>query len=82
MGKKVVRKVANYFSNIGVAVVDIEGKLKVGDEVIIGEGESAFTQTIESMQIEHQNVDEAKKGQSIGMKVSQEAKKGWKVYKE
>ena len=82
MGKKVVGKIANYFSNIGVAVVDIEGKLKVGDEVIIGEGESAFTQTIESMQIEHQNVDEAKKGQSIGMKVSQEAKKGWKVYKE
>jgi U32 family peptidase len=82
MKKKPIGRISNYFSKIGVAVVEVEGTMKSGDKITIGEGEGAFTQTVGSMQIEHENVNGAKKGQSIGMKVDQEVKKGWKLYKE
>ncbi len=82
MKKKAIGRISNYFSKIGVAVVEVEGTMKVGDQITIGDGEGAFSQAVGSMQIEHENVDAAKKGQSIGMKVDQEVKKGWKVYKE
>ena len=82
MKKKPVGRISNYFNKIGVAVIDLDGTLKAGDQITIGEGEGSFTQTVSSMQIEHENVEAAKKGQSIGMKVDREVKKGWKVYKE
>jgi U32 family peptidase len=82
MGKKVVGKISNYFDKIGVAVIDLEGTIKVGDQLTIGDGEESFSQAVNSMQIEHENVERAKKGQSIGMKIDKNVKKGWKVYKE
>ena len=79
-GRK-VGKVTHYFTKIGVAVVELNGTLKVGDKIRIKGATSDFTQTVESMQIEHQPVEEAKAGQSIGLKVIEHAREGDTVFK-
>jgi putative protease len=82
MEEKLVGRVTHYFTNIGLAVVEItEGELKAGDKIHIKGATSDFEQTVESMQIEHENVEKAKKGQAIGLKVDQQAREGDQVYK-
>jgi len=78
---KLIGKVTHYFGNIGVAVLELTDTLKVGDTIRIVGGTTDFTQTVDSMEIEHKKVEEAKKGDSIGLKVSQKVREGYKVYK-
>lgn len=77
-----VGKVTHYFDKIGVAVVELLGTLAIGDtiKVILHTGEE-FTMPVTSMQMEHEQIKEAKKGQTIGMKVDAEVKEGDEVYK-
>jgi putative protease len=78
---KLIGKVSHYFSKIGVAVIELSDKLKAGDTIRIVGGETDFNQTVESMEIEHAEVKEAKAGDSVGLKVSQKVREGYKVYK-
>ncbi|HDN17770.1 MAG TPA: hypothetical protein ENF41_01810 [Candidatus Bathyarchaeota archaeon] len=74
--------VTHYFTKIGVAVVKIErGSLKVGDKIHIRGHTTDFTQLVESMQVEHEPIQEATPGQSIGLKVVERVREGDKVYK-
>ncbi|MEM1990844.1 MAG: U32 family peptidase C-terminal domain-containing protein, partial [Candidatus Bathyarchaeia archaeon] len=66
-----VGKVTHYFSKIGVAVVELKAPLAVGDRIIIRGPTTDFEQVVESMQIEHKNIEKAEAGQSIGLKVNQ-----------
>lgn len=79
---KLIGKISHYFGNIGVAVIELSDSLKVGDTIRIVGGETDFNQVVESMEVEHQKVQEAKVGDSVGMKVSQKTREGYKVYKE
>jgi translation elongation factor EF-1alpha len=80
--EKLIGKITHYFTNIGVAVVEITGdELKVGDKIHIKGATSDFEQNIDSMQIEHESIETAKKGQAIGLKVEQQAREGDEVYK-
>lgn len=76
-----VGKVTHYFDKIGVAVVELSGDLSVGDTIKISGHNKDFTMPVESMQIEHEKIKDAKKGDTIGMKVAQEVKEGDEVYK-
>ena len=78
---KLIGKVTHYFSKIGVAVIELSDNLKVGDTIRILGGETDFNQVVESMEIEHQKIEEAKAGDSVGLKVSQKVRDGYKVYK-
>ena len=80
--EKLVGKVTHYFTNIGVAVVEVvKGELKIGDKIHIKGATSDFEQSIDSMQIEHQDVESAKKGKVFGLKVAQHVREGDDVYK-
>ena len=82
MPEQIVGKITHYFSKIGVAVVEIsEGELRVGDTIHVMGHTSDFTQKVESMQVEHQDVQVAKKGDSVGMKVVAHAHEHDMVYK-
>ncbi len=76
-----IGKITHYFGNIGVAVIELTGALKVGDNIRIIGGGTDFNQPVDSMQYEHQPIEEAKKGQSVGMKVQEKVHEGYKVYK-
>ena len=78
---KEVGKVAHYYTNLGVAVVELSGTLKVGDKIRIKGATSDFTQKVASMQIEHDKIEEAKKGKSIGLKIKKHAREHAVVYK-
>ena len=78
---KLVGKITHYFGNIEVAVIKLSDTLKVGDNIRIIGGETDFNQTVDSMEIEHQKVKIAKKGESVGLKVEQKVREGYKVYK-
>ena len=80
LGKE-IGKVTHYFTNIGVAVIELSGGLKEGDKIRIKGATSDFKQKVASMQIEHEKIEEAKSGQSIGMKVKDHAREGDAVYK-
>ncbi len=75
-----VGDITHYYDKIGVAVVDVLAPIKVGDRIKIVSGEQEFEQEVTSMQVEHENVEKAKKGDSVGLKVDQPVKKG-EVYR-
>ncbi len=79
--KKLVGKITHFYPKISVAVVELEDTLNVGDKISIEKGEESFEQVVESMQIEHENIEKAEAGQAIGLKVEQRAKEGAKVFK-
>ncbi len=76
-----VGKITHYFDKIGVAVVELSDKLAVGDQIKISGHDNEFTMTVSSMQIEHQQIQEAQKGQTVGLKVDQPVKEGDEVYR-
>ena len=79
---KLVGEVTHFFGHIGVAVIKLSDPVKVGDEIrIVGGEETDFNQTIDSMEVEHQKINSAKKGDEIGMKVKEKVREGYKVYK-
>ena len=78
--KTPIGKVTNYYSKINVAVVELSAPLKKGDEIAIEGTTTEFTQTVESMQIDRQDIDSAKAGQDIGLKVKDRVRIGDTVY--
>ena len=77
---KKIGAVTHYYGNIGVAIVALTGKLSKGDKVKFEGGKTEFEQTVESMQIEHKEIDSAKKGDIVGMKVNEKIGEGADVY--
>lgn len=78
---KQVGTIAHYFTKINVAVIELDALLKTGDRVAVKGMTTDFEQTVDSMQIEHIEVKEAKKGDSIGLKVKDRVRPGDIVYK-
>ncbi|MCP6718413.1 MAG: hypothetical protein KJI70_02645 [Patescibacteria group bacterium] len=78
---KLIGKVTHYFGQIGVVVIKLTDDLKVGDEIRIVGGETDFSQKIESMEVDRKKIDKAKSGDSVGLKVEEKARDGYKVYK-
>ena len=64
-------EITHYYDKICVAVVKlVSGDLKVGDKVkLVNSAGEEFEQEIKSMQIEHVEIEIAKKGDEFGLKV-------------
>lgn len=80
-GKKPIGEITHYYDKIGVAIVKLNDRIKVGDTISIEGKTTNFQQKVESIQIEHINVEEAGVGDSIGLKVNQRVREGDKIYK-
>ncbi len=78
--KDLVGKVIHYYDKIGVAIVRLGKALKAGDKVKFVKGDNVFEQIVSSMQVEHAQIPQGKKGDEVGIKVNQEAKDGTLVY--
>ncbi len=79
--KKLVGNVTHYFTNIGVAVVNVKDIIEVGDTLSFEGATTDFTQKVKSMQIDNKDVEKAKNGDDIGMKVKDRVREGDNVYK-
>jgi translation elongation factor EF-1alpha len=81
MPEERVGTVNDYFAKIGVAGIDLEGTLRSGDTIHIKGHTTDLQQTVDSIQIEHAQVEEAKRGDAIGIKVKDRCRGGDVVYK-
>jgi len=81
MTETAVGKVSDFFSRPVVAGIDMSGTLKVGDKIHITGHTTDIEMVIASMQIDNANVTEAKRGDSVGIKVPDRVRRGDTVYK-
>lgn len=77
-----VGKITHYYNKIGVAVIAVIKPIAEGDKIKISGHDKEFIQEIISMQVEHEMIKKAKKGDIIGMKVDKEVKEGDEIFKE
>lgn len=79
---KLVGVILHYYDHLKVGVIKLSAPLKAGDEIRIMGGENTdFNQLIASMQMDHEEIKKAPKGKSIGLKVKEKVREGYKVYK-
>jgi translation initiation factor IF-2 len=82
MGEEAIGKVTDYFAKIGVAGIQVTaGSLHVGDTIRIKGHTTDLTQAVESIQLEHQSVQRADPGQTVGIRVKERVRKGDSVLK-
>ena len=80
MAEKPIGTVTHWYDKLGVAVVKVTGKLAKGAEIVVRKGTEEFNDIVGSIQIDHKDVDAAKKGDDAAIKLSQKAKEGAEVY--
>ncbi|RLI46206.1 translation elongation factor-like protein [Candidatus Bathyarchaeota archaeon] len=78
---KLVGEVIHYYTKLKVAIIELSDNLKLGDRISIEGFTTDLMQTVDSMQIEHRNVEKAVKGDVIGVKVEGRCRKGDEVKK-
>jgi putative protease len=81
MERKEIGRVSHYFGGPGVAALVLTGELRVGDRIAIQGHTTDFEMAIVSMQIEHESIETAKSGDSIGIKVPKRVREHDVVYK-
>ncbi len=82
MEEKRVGEVIKFFGKIGVAAIRLsEGSLKVGDKIRLVGHTTDFSQSLDSMQVDNANVQEAGPGADIGIKVKERVREHDVVYK-
>ena len=81
MTEQEIGRVMDFFARPVVAGIDMSGTLKVGDSIHIKGHTTDIEMVVDSMQIDNANVSEAKKGQSVGIKVPDRVRAGDTVYK-
>ncbi len=81
MPEEVVGKVSDFFARPVVAGIELIATVNVGDKIHIKGHTTDIELTIESMQINNVNVQQAKAGDSIGIKIDERARRGDAVYK-
>ncbi|MEX0785813.1 MAG: translation elongation factor-like protein [Dehalococcoidia bacterium] len=81
MPEERVGVINDYFAKINVAGIDLEATLHAGDTIHIRGHTTDLEQVVESMQVEHEQVDEAGPGAQIGIKVKDRCRGGDVVYR-
>ena len=80
--EKEIGVVKHFYHKISVAVIELTDELKVGDQIIIRGSTTSLEQSVDSIQIEHEKVEKAVAGQSIGLKVKDRVRENDTVYKK
>jgi len=80
MSEKEIGKVSGYFSHVEVAAIKLSGTLKVGDRIHIKGSTTDLETDVDEIQIERKSVKSAKKGEHIGIKVSDKVRPNDVVY--
>lgn len=81
MAEELIGKVSDFFARPVVAGIDLTGSIKVGDTIRIAGHTTDLTFTVDSMQVDNQNVTEGKPGDAVGIKIPDRARRGDSVYR-
>jgi len=78
---KLIGRITHFFGHLGVAVIEVSDRLRVGDTIRIVGGDTDFEMKVDSMEMDHQKVREATRNNSVGVKVPQKVHEGYKVFR-
>jgi putative protease len=78
--EKKIGEVTHYFGHIPAGIIKLAGSLKKGAKVHFKGATTDFTQGISSMQVDHKDIDTAKKGDEIGVKTDDRVREGDEVF--
>ena len=81
MPEELIGNVTDFFARPVVAGIELTAALKLGDKLHIKGHTTDLEFTVDSMQINNVNVEQAKAGDLIGIKVSERVRRGDTVYK-
>jgi putative protease len=73
--------ISHFFGKISVGVIELTDVLRVGDTIRVHGHTTDLVMTVDSMQIENEQVQEAKPGDSVGVKVPDHVRQGDGVYR-
>lgn len=76
-----IGRVNDYFAHVGVAGITLTAPLHAGDRIRIRGHTTDMELTVDSLQIEHETVEDAKAGDKIGVKVADRVRPGDHVYR-
>jgi len=76
-----IGNVSDFFARPVVAGIQLTATLKVGERIHIAGHTTDMELTVDSMQINNVDVDEAKAGDAVGIKISDRVRRGDTVYK-
>jgi len=76
-----IGSITHYFSKISVGIIKLRASLKVGEEIHVKGANDDFTQVVDSMQCDHQNIPRAASGMEIGVRVVRPVRENDKVYR-
>ena len=76
-----VGRITHFYSKASVAIVELSSLLNKGDKIVIRGSTTNIEQTVDSMEIEHEQIPKAQAGQSVGMKVNGRVRENDIVYK-
>jgi len=77
---RLIGTITHYFGRISVGIIELSDALRVGDTIRIKGATTDFTQTVASMQVEHDEVAEAPAGETVGIKVDERVREGDEVF--
>jgi len=80
MAEKKIGEITHYYSNIDVGIIKLSNDLEVGDTIRIMGATTDFEQSIDEMQQDHENIEKAKSGSEVGIKVEDKVRNGDEVY--
>ncbi len=81
VGGVLLGQVEDYFAHVNVMALKLLAPISVGNMIRIKGHTTDITQKVESMQIEHQPVQTASAGDSVGIKIADRARRTDMVYK-
>ncbi len=81
MERQEIGRVVHFYSKIGVAIIQLDSELKVGDRIAIVGSTTDIDQIVKSMQVEHQSIEEARPGDLVGLKVKDRVRETDTVFK-
>lgn len=81
MPEKEIGKITHFYGHLSVGIIELSDNLKVGDTIHVKGHSEDFNQSVDSIQIEHTSVTEAKAKDVIGIKTINKVHPGDKVFK-
>lgn len=80
--EKLIGRMTHYYSHLKVGIIELtDADLNLGDVIHVKGTHTDFKQTVDSLQLEHQNVSHAEKGKSVGVKVKEKAREHDRVFR-
>ena len=80
MAETAIGTITHFYSHLGVGIIALTAPLKVGDTIKVKGHTTDFTQPVDSLQLNHQDIPQAKSGDEVGIKLSDKVRSGDAVF--